>query len=79
MVVLPLRNARNAERERMNKYKLALFAVLKNSKIMPVGLKLGKTMKEIDTMTVATMQEIVSKCDFEALQRAYVNGGGEQE
>lgn len=28
------------------KYKLALFAVIRNSTVMPQGVKLGKTMHE---------------------------------
>lgn len=63
--------------EHETKYKLALFGVIKNSNVMPLGLMIGKTMDEIDAMTVEVMQEIVSKCDFEELQRAYINGGGE--
>lgn len=35
------------------KYKLALFAVVRNSKVMPQSVKLGKTMHEINTMAVA--------------------------
>ena len=37
------------------KYKLALFAVIRNSTVMPQGVKLGKTMHEINTMAVAVM------------------------
>lgn len=33
------------------KYKLALFAVIRNSTVMPQGVKLGKTMHEINTMS----------------------------
>ena len=35
------------------KYKLALFAVVRNSTVMPQGVKLGKTMYEINTMAVS--------------------------
>ena len=31
------------------KYKLALFAVVRNSKVMPAGVELGKSMHEITT------------------------------
>ena len=34
------------------KYKLALFAVIRNSAVMPQGVKLGKTMHEINTMAL---------------------------
>ena len=41
------------------KYKLALFAVVRNSIVMPQSVKLGKTMHEINTMTVVTMANIM--------------------
>ena len=47
------------------KYKLALFAVIRNSTVMPQGVKLGKTMHEINTMAVAVMANIMESCDFE--------------
>ena len=47
------------------KYKLALFAVIRNSSVMPHGIKLGKTMHEINTMTIAVMANIMESCDFE--------------
>ena len=40
------------------KYKLALFAVVRNSTVMPQGVKLGKTMHEINTMAVVVMANI---------------------
>ena len=33
-----------------NKYKIALFMVIRNSIVMPKGIKLGKTEKEINKM-----------------------------
>ena len=53
------------------KYKLALFAVIRNSSVMPHGIKLGKTMHEINTMTIAVMANIMESCDFEKLKAAY--------
>ena len=53
------------------KYKLALFAVIRNSTVMPQGVKLGKTMHEINTMTVAVMANIMELCDFEKLKESY--------
>lgn len=53
------------------KYKLALFAVVRNSKVMPAGVKLGKSMYEINTMTVAVMANIMESCDFERLKESY--------
>lgn len=56
------------------KYKLALFAVIRNSSVMPHGIKLGKTMHEINTMTIAVMANIMESCDFEKLKAAYEAG-----
>ena len=53
------------------KYKLALFAVVRNSTVMPQGVKLGKTMYEINTMTVVVMANIMESCDFERLKESY--------
>lgn len=53
------------------KYKLALFAVIRNSTVMPQGVKLGKTMHEINTMAVAVMANIMESCDFEKLKESY--------
>lgn len=56
------------------KYKLALFAVIRNSTVMPQGVKLGKTMHEINTMAIAVMANIMESCDFENLKAAYEDG-----
>ena len=53
------------------KYTLALFAVISNSTVMPQGVKLGKTMHEINTMAVVVMANIIESCDFERLKESY--------
>ena len=53
------------------KYKLALFAVIRNSTVMPQGVKLGKTMHEINTMAVVVMANSMESCDFERLKESY--------
>lgn len=53
------------------KYKLALFAVVRNSKVMPQSVKLGKTTHEINTMTVVVMTNIMDSCNFERLKESY--------
>lgn len=53
------------------KYKLELFAVIRNSTVMPQGVKLGKTMHEINTMAVVVMANIMESCDFEKLKESY--------
>ena len=50
------------------KYKLALFAVVRNSKVMPAGVKLGKSMHEINTMSVNTMNYILDSFDYDRLE-----------
>lgn len=53
------------------KYKLALFAVVRSSIVMLQSVRLGKTMHEINTMTVVTMANIMESCDFERLKESY--------
>ncbi len=53
------------------KYKLALFAVVRNNIVMPQSVKLGKSMHEINTMTVVTMANIMDSCNFERLKESY--------
>lgn len=56
------------------KYKLALFAIIRSNCIMPVGISMGKTKQEINKMTWRTMDEILWGCDFERLKRSYEEG-----
>lgn len=53
------------------KYKLALFAVVRNSKIMPAGLKLGKSMDEINSTARETVYQIMQMLNFEALKESW--------
>lgn len=53
------------------KYKLALFAVIRNSSVMPTGIRLGKNMTEINVMSVATMNCVLDSCEFENLKKDY--------
>ena len=41
---------------------------------MPQGVKLGKTMHEINTMAVAVMANIMESCDYEKLKESYESG-----
>ena len=59
------------EMSQEEKYKLALFAVVRNSTVMPQGVKLGKTIHEINTMAVAVMSNIMESCYFERLKESY--------
>ena len=51
-------------KEELEKAKTALFIVVRNSSIMSKGAELGKSMDEIDDMTVKTINEIYSMIDF---------------
>lgn len=53
------------------KYKLALFAVIRNNTIMPAGKKLGKSMKEINSMAALTMFSLLEQCDFDILKEDF--------
>ena len=53
------------------KYKLALFAIVRSSIVIPQSVKLGKTMHEINTMTVVIMTNIMDSCNFESLKGSY--------
>lgn len=50
------------------KYKLALFAVVRNWRIMPEGLQRGKSMDEINSMARETVYQIMQMLDFGALK-----------
>lgn len=53
------------------KYKLALFAVVRNSKVLPKGLILGKSAAEINKMSRETMNEVLKSLDFEKIRSWY--------
>lgn len=66
-------------REKYEKVVLALFGVVRNGTVMPIGIRKGKTMKEINKMTVETMKEIIDGdvIDYQRIRRSYLEGGGE--
>ena len=53
------------------KYKLALFAVIRNSSVMPAGVKMGKSMREINRISIETLHRIMDMCDFDILKRDF--------
>ena len=61
-------NVRSNEAEQ---YKLALFGIVRNSKMMPVGIKQGRSMEEINVMSLKTMEEIMGMSNFDALAQIY--------
>jgi hypothetical protein len=58
----------------LERTQTALFTVIRNSQVMPVGIKLGKSMEEINRMTVATMIEIFKSIDFDRAFKEYKQG-----
>ena len=65
------------EREEiLNKYKLALFMVIRNSMVMPQGIKLGKTDKEINEMSYETMCSVLTMINYDQAEKFYKEGNG---
>ena len=59
------------EKSELDKYKLALFGIIRNSKVMPTGLARGRTMEEINAMSLKTMEEVLKMCDFDKMGKFY--------
>ena len=55
-------------------YKIALFMVIRNSQVMPKGIKLGKSEKEINRMAYETMCEVLTMIDFKRAEEIYREG-----
>lgn len=53
------------------KLKLMLFMVVRNSQVLPTGMKLNKTEKEITDMTKATIKELEKMINFEKARELY--------
>lgn len=53
------------------KIKLMLFMVVRNSQVLPVGMKLNKTEKEITDMTKKTIKEIEKMINFDKARELY--------
>ena len=59
---------------RYEKFKLALFMVIRNSKVLPKGLELGKSEKEINKMTIDTMGAVMDMIDYDLAEKMYLEG-----
>lgn len=53
------------------KIKLMLFMVVRNSQVLPAGMKLNKTEKEITDMTKQTIKELEKMINFEKARELY--------
>jgi len=60
--------------EMKDKYKLALFMVIRNFKVLPKGIELGKSQKEINKMSYETMCEVLMMMDFNKAKEMYEDG-----
>ena len=57
------------------KYKLALFGVVRNNFIFPIGIEQGRSEKEISEMTIATMKNMMEKViDYDKMKVFYEMG-----
>ena len=55
-------------------YKIALFMIVRNSQVMPKGIELGKSDKEINKMAYETMCEVLTMIDFKRAEEIYKQG-----
>lgn len=64
-------NAANAiqAKLRADNLEVVLFAVIRNSMVLPVGMRMGKSKKEITDMTFDTMKELQTQIDYEAVKK----------
>lgn len=56
------------------KYKIALFMVIRNSKVLPIEQMLNKTEYEINKKSYETMQELLKMIDFKIAKEKYEEG-----
>lgn len=54
---------------KLEEAQLLLFAVVRNTAVLPLGVKLGKTEKEISEKTFETIVEIKKTVDYEKTRR----------
>lgn len=57
-----------------HRYKIALFMIVRNSQVMPKGIELGKSDKEINKMAYETMCEVLTMIDFKRAEEIYKQG-----
>lgn len=61
------------------KYKLALFMIIRNSVVMPKGIGLQKSSKEINQMSYETLCEVLNMIDFKQAEKMYEEGKIKEE
>ena len=60
------------------KYKIALFMVIRNSTILPTGKMFKKTDYEINKLSYQAMQELLKMIDFEIAEKMYKEGASNE-
>lgn len=58
----------------LEKMQVALFVVIRNSKVFPVGIAKRKSLQEINKMSYGTMQECIKMIDFDLAMKSYQEG-----
>ncbi|MBQ8300312.1 MAG: hypothetical protein IJX99_10790 [Clostridia bacterium] len=56
------------------RYKLALYLVIRNSVVLKKGIDLKKSQKEINKMGYETMCEVLTMIDYEKVKQMYEEG-----
>lgn len=62
-----------------NRYELALFMVIRNSIVLPKGIELQKSSKEINQMSYKTMCEVLTMIDYAKAEEFYQEGKSERK
>lgn len=58
----------------LEKMQIALFMVIRNSRVLPVGIAKEKSMQEINKMSYETMQECIKMINFDIAVKYYQEG-----
>lgn len=58
----------------LEKIQTMLFIEIRNNQVMPMGIELGKSMKEINKMSYAVMLELYNTIDFDRAFEMYKEG-----
>lgn len=67
----------NIQKQTLKSINWLFFAVIRNSKVLPKGLILGKSATEINKMSRETMDEVLKSLDFEKIRSWYDGKRGE--
>lgn len=68
----------NETEELLNKYKLALFVVIRSFKLMQKKIEIEKTKKEINEMSYEAMCSILNIIDYDEAKKSYEEGKGKR-